>query len=164
MRVFFANTNSRNFIWIDTVRKSPESRTLPETGEGGRNPKRDISGRESSPKSQHGYRFRDGKDGALALNPKPAFGFTAAANPVSLPKPEPRTMREHFVVLSIRSQEVARTQRSEVPQREDALNALDLGNGLLGIHSVSISSMSVAIVKQSRICVSTVARWSHSLR
>jgi hypothetical protein len=63
-------------------------------------------------------------------------------------------MREHFVVSSIRSREVARAQRSVVRHCEDALKALDFGNSLLGVHSVSISNMSVAIVKQSRICIS----------
>jgi hypothetical protein len=44
---------------------------------------------------------------ALALNPKPAFGFTSAANPELLPEPEPRAMREHFVVPAIGSRDVA---------------------------------------------------------
>jgi hypothetical protein len=34
------------------------------------------------------------------------------ANPVPLPQPKPRAMREHFVVPSIRSREVARAQGS----------------------------------------------------
>jgi hypothetical protein len=58
-------------------------------------------------------------------------------------------MREHFVVSSIRSREVAGAQRSSVPHREDALKALDFSNGLLGVHPVSISNMSLAIVKRS---------------
>ena len=58
-------------------------------------------------------------------------------------------MREHFVVLSIRSREVARAQRSGVGRCEDALKVLDFGNRLLGVHSVSISNMRVAIVKRS---------------
>jgi hypothetical protein len=57
-------------------------------------------------------------------------------------------MREHFVVRSIRGREVARTQRSGVRRCEDALKALDFGNSLLGVHSVSISNMSGATVKQ----------------
>jgi hypothetical protein len=44
---------------------------------------------------------------ALALNPRPAFSFTSAANSVPLPEPKPRAMREHFVMPSIRSREVA---------------------------------------------------------
>jgi hypothetical protein len=63
-------------------------------------------------------------------------------------------MREHFVVSSIRSREVAWAQRSSVWLCEDALKALDFGNSLLGVHSVPISSMRVAIVKWSGICMS----------
>jgi len=43
-------------------------------------------------------------------------------------------MREHFVVPSIGSRDVACTQRSGVGHCEDALKALDFGNGLLGVH------------------------------
>jgi hypothetical protein len=50
---------------------------------------------------------------------------------------------------SIRSREVAWAQRPGVGCLEDALKALDFGNSLLGIHAVSISDMSKAIVKQS---------------
>jgi len=57
-----------------------------------------------------------------------------------LPKAKPRAMREHFFVSSIRSREVARAQRSGVRHCEDALKALDFGNSLLGVHSVSISN------------------------
>jgi hypothetical protein len=53
---------------------------------------------------------------ALTLNPKPAFDFTSAADSTPLPHPKPRAMREHFVVPSIRSREVARAQRSGVRQ------------------------------------------------
>jgi hypothetical protein len=63
-------------------------------------------------------------------------------------------MREHFIVSSIRSQEVARTQRSGIRRCEDMLKALDFGNGLLGIHSVPISSMSTAKVKRCGIRMS----------
>ena len=86
------------------------------------------------------------KGGTLALNPTPAFGFTSAANPVLLPKAKPWALREHFVVSSIRSCEVARAQGSGVRHCEDALKALDFGNSLLGVHSVSISNIRVAIV------------------
>jgi hypothetical protein len=51
---------------------------------------------------------------------------------------------------SIRGREVAPAQRSSVRRCEDALNALDFGNGLLGVHSVSISIMAAAIVKPNR--------------
>ena len=91
---------------------------------------------------------------ALTLNPKPAFGFTSAAEAVPLPKTKPRALREDFVVPSIRSREVARAQRSIVRRCEDALYPLDFGNSLLGVHSVPISNMGVAFVKQSGICIS----------
>jgi hypothetical protein len=57
---------------------------------------------------------------------------------------------------SIRSREVARAQRPGVRHLEDALKALDFGNRLIGVHSVSISDMSMAVVKRtgraSRAC------------
>ena len=63
-----------------------------------------------------------------------------------LPKPELWAMREHYVVPSIRSREVARAQRSGVRHCEDALKALDFGNGLLSVHSVPISDTGMAVV------------------
>jgi hypothetical protein len=56
--------------------------------------------------------WRSTEGGPLALNPKPSFGFRSAANPVPLRQPTTRAMREHFVVPSIRSREVARAQGS----------------------------------------------------
>jgi hypothetical protein len=58
----------------------------------------------------------------------------AAANSVPLPNATPWTMREHLVVQSIRSGEVARTERSGVRGCEDALQPLDFGNGLFSVH------------------------------
>jgi hypothetical protein len=43
-------------------------------------------------------------------------------------------VREHFVVPSIRSCEVVPARRPLVRRCEDALKALDFGNGLLGVH------------------------------
>jgi hypothetical protein len=43
-------------------------------------------------------------------------------------------MREHFVVPSIRSREVARAKRSGIRHCEDVLQPLDFGYGLLGVH------------------------------
>lgn len=43
-------------------------------------------------------------------------------------------MREHLVVPPIRSREVACAQRSRVGHREDALQSLDIGDSLLGVH------------------------------
>jgi hypothetical protein len=111
----------------------------------------DSNGCNSRPESQHGYRFKTGK-AALALNPRPAFGFTPAANPELLPNAKPRAMREHFVVPSIRSREVARAQGSGVRHREDALKALDVGNPLFSVHSFPISNMGTAKVKRSDQC------------
>jgi hypothetical protein len=66
----------------------------------------DFGGCNSRPDSQYGYRFKTGK-AALALNPRPAFGFTSAANPEMLPKAKPRAVREHFIVSSIGGRDVA---------------------------------------------------------
>jgi hypothetical protein len=55
-------------------------------------------------------------------------------------------MREHFVMSSIRSREIALAQRSGVRLCENALKALDFGNSLLRVHPVSISAMNGAIV------------------
>jgi hypothetical protein len=75
----------------------------------------------------------------LALNPKPTFGFTSAADPVLLPEPERWALREHFVVPSIRSREVAPARRSRVRLCEDALKAFDFGNSLFKRSSLSSS-------------------------
>jgi hypothetical protein len=93
--------------------------------------------------------LRDRK-ASLTLNPKPAFGFTSAAKPIPLPQAKPRAVREHFVMSSIRSREVGRSQRSSVRNCEDAFKALDVGNGLLSVHSALLSNMGVAIVKRGR--------------
>ena len=58
---------------------------------------------------------------ALALNPRSAFGFTPAANPEMLPQPKPRAMREHFVVPSICSRDVACAEWSNVRRFEHFL-------------------------------------------
>src|SRR5580704_11536547 len=58
----------------------------------------------------------------------------AAANPVLLPKPEPRTMREQVVVPAIRRRNVAGVQRPGIRDRIHALQPLDFGNGPLGVH------------------------------
>ena len=57
-----------------------------------------------------------------------------ATNSVRLPKPEPRAAGVHFVVPSIYSGEVTRGHRSGVGDVEDALQPLDFGNGLFGVH------------------------------
>jgi hypothetical protein len=47
-------------------------------------------------------------------------------------------VREHFIVPSIGSREVACAQWSAVRHTEDAFQPLDLGNTLFGIHWSSI--------------------------
>src|SRR6266446_3148972 len=80
----------------------------------------------------------------------PASG-TAAADAVPMPKPKPRAMRVQLVVPLIRSGEVTWAQWSGVRHRKDALQPLDFSNGLLGVHSVSISNISTATVKRDGI-------------
>jgi len=74
-------------------------------------------------------------EAALALNPRSALGFTSATDAISLPKPKPRAVGMPLIMPPIRSGEVAWAQRSTVRHREHALNALDFGNSLLGVHS-----------------------------
>jgi hypothetical protein len=94
-----------------------------------------------------GYRNALGGKVALALNAKPAVVFPTAANAVLLPKTKPGAMGEEFVVSTIRGRDVARAERSRVWLGEDSLKALDFGDGVFGVHAVSISNMSMAIVK-----------------
>jgi hypothetical protein len=47
-------------------------------------------------------------------------------------------MREHFVVPSIRSREVACGQRSRVRHFEDSLKVLDFGDGSVNVHAAQI--------------------------
>jgi hypothetical protein len=61
------------------------------------------------------------REAALALNPKPAFGFRSAANPEMLPNPEPRALREHFVMPSIRSRNVAWAEWPYIRRLEHSL-------------------------------------------
>jgi hypothetical protein len=58
---------------------------------------------------------------ALVLKPKPAFSFRSAANPELLPESKRWAVREHIVVPSIRSRDVACAHRSGVWHRESAL-------------------------------------------
>src|ERR1019366_1303168 len=62
----------------------------------------------------------------------------AAAHPIPLPKPKPRAVREHVVVPSIHSREVACAQRSGVRHGEDALKVLDLGDDSVNVHAAQI--------------------------
>jgi hypothetical protein len=58
-------------------------------------------------------------------------------------------MREHFVVLSIGSRDVACTEWSNIWRFEHFLDLLDFVNDAFNVHSVSISNTSVVIVKRS---------------
>jgi hypothetical protein len=62
-----------------------------------------------------------GLRGGLALNPRPVFGFTSAANAEMLPKAEPRTLREHFVVPSIGGRDIAWAKRPNIRRFEHFL-------------------------------------------
>jgi hypothetical protein len=91
------------------------------------------------PESKHGYRFRDEK-AALALNPRPG-GFASATNPEMLPNPEPRALREHFVVPSVGSRDVACAEWPNIRRFEHFLQLLDVVNDAFNVHSVSISDI-----------------------
>jgi hypothetical protein len=69
-------------------------------------------------------------------------------------------MREHFVVPSIRRRDVACAEWPNIRCFEHFLELLDVVNDAFNVHSVSISSMSMAFVKRGDI--SAVAHWSHS--
>jgi hypothetical protein len=57
-------------------------------------------------------------------------------------------MCEHFVVPSIRSREVARAEWPNIRRFEHFLQLLNLVNDAFNVHSVSISNISIAIVKR----------------
>jgi hypothetical protein len=67
-----------------------------------------------------------------------------------MPKLKPRAMRERIVVPSVRSSEVACAQRSGVGHREDALQPLDFGDGLFGVHPLPSSGTEPERVKCER--------------
>jgi len=56
-------------------------------------------------------------------------------------------VRQILIVPSIGSRDVRTIQRSRVGHREDALQPLDLGNGLLGVHPPQSSSTKLGWVK-----------------
>ena len=58
-------------------------------------------------------------------------------------------MREHFIVSSIGSRDVACVEWSNIRRFEHFLKLLDVVNDAFNVHSVSISDMSVAFVKGS---------------
>jgi len=58
-------------------------------------------------------------------------------------------MRERFVVPSIRSTDIAWAEWPYIRRFEHFLQLLDVVNDAFNVHSVSISNMSVAIVKRN---------------
>lgn len=64
-------------------------------------------------------------------------GFMSAADAVPMPQAKPRAVREHLVVPSICSGDVACAEWSGVGNSEDALQPLDFGDGLFGVHLVT---------------------------
>ena len=93
--------------------------------------------------------FETGK-AALALNPKPAFCITSAANSVLLPQSEPRAMREHFVMPSIGSRDVACAEWPDIRRFEHFLYLLDLVNNAFNVHASQSSSTKCEWVKRKR--------------
>jgi len=87
--------------------------------------------------------------GLVHLAQSKHWGLSSAAKPVSLPKLKPRTMREHFVVPSIRRREVACAEWPNIRRFEHFLYLLDVVNSAFNVHSVSISNIGVAIVKRN---------------
>ena len=83
------------------------------------------------------------------------WGFRAAADAVSLPKLEPGAMREHFIVPSIRSREVAWAQRSRIRRHEQPLKRFDFANDPLNIHGFEYSQRASSLTMQTG---STLAR------
>jgi len=84
--------------------------------------------------------FETGK-AALALNPKPAFCITSAANSVLLPLSEPRAMREHLVVSSIRSRDVGCAEWPRIRRFEHLLYLLDFVNNAFNVHASQSSRL-----------------------
>lgn len=71
---------------------------------------------------------------AIAVAWREARGLTAATETIVLPKFEPGTMGELLIVLAIGSRDVAGAERTSVGNGENALQQLDLGNGLFRFH------------------------------
>ncbi len=57
-----------------------------------------------------------------------------------LPQPEPRITRILLIVFLIRGLPIGHPERPFVRQRQDVLQNLDFGDGLFGVHAVSITN------------------------
>jgi len=77
----------------------------------------------------------DRRDLAFGIAKAKDRGLRSATDTVTLPKPEPRAIGLLLVVPAIRSRDIAGAQRPAVWDREDALQPLDFGNGLLDVHA-----------------------------
>ena len=62
-----------------------------------------------------------------------------AAETISLPKPEPGTMRQTGIVPSIGSRDIRLAERSSVRGSEDTLQTLDFPDYLFQVHSEQYS-------------------------
>jgi hypothetical protein len=56
-------------------------------------------------------------------------------------------MREHFVMPSIGSREVAWAERSGVRLREDTLKPLDFGDGSVNVHAANLDAPATSILR-----------------
>ena len=57
-----------------------------------------------------------------------------ATHAIALPKLKPRAVRKHFIVPSVRSQQVARLKRSGIGYRENSFQPFDFGNSPFSVH------------------------------
>jgi hypothetical protein len=65
-------------------------------------------------------RLRASSSAMTMLREKLAIESRAATNPIPLPEPKPRAVREQIVVTAIRSREITQAHRSSVRHCEDA--------------------------------------------
>jgi hypothetical protein len=72
---------------------------------------------------------------ALDLAYSEHWRLISATDAIPPPEPKPRTMREHFVVPSIRSREVARAEWPNIGCLEHFLYLLDLVNDAFNVHA-----------------------------
>ncbi len=68
------------------------------------------------------------------------WSLRSAANPEVLPQPKPRAVREHFVVPSIGSRDVACAEWPNIRRFEHFLKLLNLPNDAFNVHFVPISN------------------------
>jgi hypothetical protein len=64
--------------------------------------------------------------------------FVAATHAITLPKPKPRAMRQHFIVPSIRGRDVAWTEWPYIRRFEHFLKLLDVVNDAFNVHAPTV--------------------------